>query len=157
MTKPFLAFVAVSIAGVAAASADTGITIPTVTIGNPGNEWLFDAQWGVDVSVSTPHLITGLVEEAVSVGAIELLRSGTSVDAIVSEIDLPEVTGPELLAWLEAEMPELADRVLFVTGAQDRPAFAEFVRQQSDRVLLKPVAPAKLRESLERVVNVRLG
>ena len=89
--------------------------------------------------------------------AIELLRSGTSVDAIVSEIDLPEVTGPELLAWLEAEMPELADRVLFVTGAQDRPAFAEFVRQQSDRVLLKPVAPAKLRESLERVVNVRLG
>ncbi|MBK7776856.1 MAG: response regulator, partial [Sandaracinaceae bacterium] len=67
--------------------------------------------------------------------AIELLRSGTSVDAIVSEIDLPEVTGPELLAWLEAEMPELADRVLFVTGAQDRPAFAEFVREQSDRVL----------------------
>ena len=89
--------------------------------------------------------------------AIELLRSGTSVDAIVSEIDLPEVTGPELLAWLEAEMPELADRVLFVTGAQDRPAFADFVREQSDRVLLKPVAPAKLRESLERVVNVRLG
>ena len=56
--------------------------------------------------------------------ACELLRSGTNVDAIVSEIDLPEITGPELLAWLESEMPELADRVLFVTGAQDRPAFA---------------------------------
>lgn len=89
--------------------------------------------------------------------ACELLRSGTNVDAIVSEIDLPEITGPELLAWLESEMPELADRVLFVTGAQDRPAFAEFVREHADRVLLKPVAPAKLRESLERVVNVRLG
>lgn len=37
MPKPLLAFVAVSMAGLAAASADTGITIPTVTIANPGN------------------------------------------------------------------------------------------------------------------------
>lgn len=34
----------------------------------PDNAWLFTETWGIDVSVSTPHLITSLVEEAVSVG-----------------------------------------------------------------------------------------
>ena len=37
-------------------------------VNNPKNEWMFNEMWGVDVSVSTPHLLTALVEEAVSVG-----------------------------------------------------------------------------------------
>lgn len=41
----------------------------------PENRWLFNETWGVDVSVSTPHLLTALVEEAVSVGTlVRLLR-----------------------------------------------------------------------------------
>jgi trk system potassium uptake protein len=39
-------------------------------VNNPKNHWLFDESWGVDVAVSTPHLLTALVEEAVSVGSI---------------------------------------------------------------------------------------
>ena len=35
-------------------------------VNHPKNEWLFNENWGVDVSVSTPHLITALVEEAVT-------------------------------------------------------------------------------------------
>jgi trk system potassium uptake protein TrkA len=34
-------------------------------VNNPKNEWLFNENWGVDVAVSTPHLLTALVEEAV--------------------------------------------------------------------------------------------
>src|SRR5207245_7607779 len=33
-------------------------------VNHPKNEWLFNENWGVDLSVSTPHLITALVEEA---------------------------------------------------------------------------------------------
>ena len=36
----------------------------------PDNQWLFNESWGVDVSVSTPQLLTALVEEAVSVGSL---------------------------------------------------------------------------------------
>lgn len=36
----------------------------------PDNQWLFNDTWGVDVSVSTPHLLTSLVEEAVAVGDV---------------------------------------------------------------------------------------
>ena len=44
-------------------------------VNHPDNEWLFTETWGVDVAVSTPHLLTSLVEEAVSVGdLIRLLR-----------------------------------------------------------------------------------
>jgi trk system potassium uptake protein TrkA len=39
-------------------------------VNQPQNEWMFTDQWGVDVAVSTPHLLTALVEEAVSVGSL---------------------------------------------------------------------------------------
>ena len=39
-------------------------------VNNPKNEWMFNEMWGVDVAVSTPHLLTALVEEAVSVGSL---------------------------------------------------------------------------------------
>jgi trk system potassium uptake protein TrkA len=31
-------------------------------INEPRNKWLFNESWGVDVSVSTPHLLTALIE-----------------------------------------------------------------------------------------------
>ena len=39
-------------------------------VNNPKNHWMFNDSWGVDVAVSTPHLLTALVEEAVSVGSL---------------------------------------------------------------------------------------
>lgn len=39
-------------------------------VNHPKNEWLFNETWGVDVSVSTPHLILALTEEAVTVGSL---------------------------------------------------------------------------------------
>jgi trk system potassium uptake protein TrkA len=39
-------------------------------VNHPQNEWLFNENWGVDQPVSTPHLVTALVEEAVSVGRL---------------------------------------------------------------------------------------
>jgi trk system potassium uptake protein TrkA len=39
-------------------------------VNHPKNHWLFNEAWGVDLSVSTPHLITALVDEAVSVGRL---------------------------------------------------------------------------------------
>ena len=39
-------------------------------VNHPKNHWLFNEMWGVDVAVSTPQLLAGLVEEAVSVGTL---------------------------------------------------------------------------------------
>ncbi|MGZ8734251.1 MAG: potassium channel family protein, partial [Acidimicrobiia bacterium] len=52
--------------------AKTEFAVPRVIarVNHPKNEWLFTEAWGVDLSVSTPHLITALVDEAVSVGRL---------------------------------------------------------------------------------------
>ena len=44
-------------------------------VNHPKNEWLFTETWGVDASVSPPHVLTALVEEAVTVGdLVRLMR-----------------------------------------------------------------------------------
>jgi trk system potassium uptake protein TrkA len=59
-------------------------------VNHPRNEWLFTEQWGVDVAVSVPHLLTALVEEAVTVGdLVRLLRLEGGRVAIV-EMTIPE-------------------------------------------------------------------
>jgi trk system potassium uptake protein TrkA len=59
-------------------------------VNNPKNEWMFNEMWGVDVSVSTPHLLTALVEEAVSVGSLVRLLSFEGGRARLSEATLHE-------------------------------------------------------------------
>jgi trk system potassium uptake protein TrkA len=61
-------------------------------INHPENEWLFDRAWGVDVAVSTPHLLTGLVEEAVTVGQLVRLMSLPGGKAHIVEVTLAEGT-----------------------------------------------------------------
>src|SRR5919201_6261961 len=44
-------------------------------VNHPSNEWMFTEQWGVDAAVSPPHILTALVEEAVTVGdVVRLLK-----------------------------------------------------------------------------------
>jgi trk system potassium uptake protein TrkA len=59
-------------------------------VNNPKNEWMFNEMWGVDVSVSTPHLLTALVEEAVSVGSLVRLLSFERGRAGLVEVTLAE-------------------------------------------------------------------
>lgn len=72
--------------------AKTEFAVPRVVarLNNPKNEWLFDASWGVDVSVSTPRIITALVEEAVSVGIPVRLFSFNSAEVSMYAIVIPD-------------------------------------------------------------------
>lgn len=72
--------------------AKTEFAVPRVVarINEPRNEWLFNEAWGVDVSVSTPRMLTALVEEAVSVGDLVRLLSLEQGRANISELTLAE-------------------------------------------------------------------
>lgn len=61
-------------------------------VNNPNNEWMFNETWGVDVSVSTPHLLTGLVEEAVNVGSFVRLLSFDQGRARLAEVTLADTS-----------------------------------------------------------------
>lgn len=59
-------------------------------VNEPRNKWLFNETWGVDVSVSTPHLLTALIEEAVSVGSLVRLLEFEGGEATLIEVTLAE-------------------------------------------------------------------
>ena len=59
-------------------------------VNNPKNEWMFNEMWGIDVAVSTPHLLTALVEEAVSVGSLVRLLSFEGGRARLVEVRLAD-------------------------------------------------------------------
>ena len=58
-------------------------------INHPNNEWLFNESWGVDVAVSTPRLLSALVEEAVSVGDLVRLMTFGQSEASLVELTMP--------------------------------------------------------------------
>jgi len=59
-------------------------------VNHPRNQWMFNESWGVDVSVSTPQLLTALVEEAVSVGSLVRLLQFEGGNAHLVEVTLAE-------------------------------------------------------------------
>ncbi len=72
------------------AKTEYGVPRVVARVNNPKNEWLFNESWGVDVAVSTPRLMSALVEEAVSVGDLVRLLRFSHGDANLVELTLPE-------------------------------------------------------------------
>lgn len=137
---------------VVALLAKTEFAVPRVVarVNNPKNEWMFDEAWGVDVAVSTPRIMTALVEEAVSVGDLVRIFTFSQSGAAMVELTLPpdsqfvgltigEITWPAetvLAAIIRGERPiapspddtlESGDELLFVTSAEDEDALAALV------------------------------
>lgn len=132
--------------------AKTEFAVPRTVarVNNPRNEWMYDAQWGVDVAVSTPRIMTAMVEEAVAVGDLVKVftfhQSGAAImevtlppdapviGAMVSEIAWPPdtvltcvVRGDRTIAPSPQDTLEAGDELLFVMAAEADPLALEQV------------------------------
>ena len=67
-----------------------GVPRVVARVNHPGNEWLYNESWGVDVAVSTPRLLSALVEEAVSVGDLVRLMTFGQSEASLVELTMPD-------------------------------------------------------------------
>jgi trk system potassium uptake protein TrkA len=130
--------------------AKTEYAIPRVVarVNHPKNEWLFGEAWGVDVAVSTPRMLSALVEEAVAVGDIVRLFTFNQGEANLVELTLPSESpcvGKRVgdIAWpadavLSAILRdgrvitpspddplEVGDELLFVASAEAEPLLQE--------------------------------
>src|SRR6266545_4766680 len=68
-------------------------------VNHPRNEWMFTEQWGVDAAVRPPHILTALVEEAVTVGDVVRLLQLEKGRARLVEVTLAEdspIIGPAI-------------------------------------------------------------
>ena len=81
-------------------------------VNHPKNEWMFTEQWGVDASVSPPHILTAMVEEAVTVGdlirILPLERGRVSVVELKLPVDSPNAGRPLFELRLPADSAILA-------------------------------------------------
>lgn len=71
------------------AKTEYGVPRVVARVNHPKNEWLFDDSWGVDVAVSTPRMLSALVEEAVTVGDLVRLMTFRQGNADLVELTLP--------------------------------------------------------------------
>ncbi len=122
------------------AKTEFGVPRTVGRVNHPNNEWLFTEAWGVDVNVSTPRIMSALVEEAVTVGDLVRLFTFRQGNANLVELTLPAdspyvgkpaglIPLPENCALVtilrdgqvytpEAEQPiESGDELLFVVSA----------------------------------------
>jgi trk system potassium uptake protein TrkA len=72
--------------------AKTEFAVPRTVgrVNHPNNEWLFTEAWGVDVNVSTPRIMSALVEEAVTIGDVVRLFTFRQGNANLVEMTLPK-------------------------------------------------------------------
>ncbi|ROS72979.1 TrkA family potassium uptake protein [Cellulomonas sp. PhB143] len=71
------------------AKTEFGVPRTVARVNNPANEWMFDESWGVDVAVSTPRIMTAMVEEAVAVGDLVRIFTFHQSGADILELTLP--------------------------------------------------------------------
>jgi PAS domain S-box-containing protein len=78
------------------------------------------------------------------VAALERLRSN-DYSAVLSDIRMPNMDGMELYRRLKEMRPELAARLILVTGDALSPAVLEFLDESGQPHLEKPFSPAEVR------------
>src|SRR5213592_1463148 len=92
------------------AKTEFGVRRVVARVNHPKNEWLFNESWGVDVAVSTPRMLTALVEEAVSVG--DLVRLMRFMQSEASLVELTMATDAPLAGTRIGDIRWPADTAL---------------------------------------------
>ena len=130
---------------VATLHGKTEYGIPRVVARNnhPKNEWLFDSSWGVDVAVSTPRIISALVEEAVSVGDVVRLFSFRKGQANLVELTLPDNSSCIGKTVEEIQLPDNASLAAIVRDGQVIACSAHDVFAAGDELLFVASATAE--------------
>jgi DNA-binding NtrC family response regulator len=92
-------------------------------------------------------------EPAVFSDAVRALKHILSqhTDAVICDLQMPQLDGDLLFATVERAQPHLARRFLFVTGVADEPRFQHFLGTVEAPLLRKPVAVECLLAEIGRI------
>jgi len=105
-------------------------------VNHPKNHWLFNETWGVDIAVSTPHLLSALVEEAVSVGTLVRLLHFEGSDARLVEVTLAQRSPAAGVCIADLGLPRGATVVAVVREGDLVVPRGDTTLQVGDEVLL---------------------
>jgi trk system potassium uptake protein TrkA len=117
------------------AKQEFGVPRVVARVNNPKNYWMFNEMWGVDISVSTPHLITSLVQEATSVGNFVRLMQLKGGKAELVEVTLADSSPAVNKAISELVLPRSASIVAVVRAERVMVPTKEMVLRPGDEVM----------------------
>jgi len=84
--------------------------------------------------------------------ALSLIASG-AFDAILSDVRMPELDGPNLFKALEERFPALCRRIAFITGDTMSPKIASFLSASKRPYIEKPITPVEVRDIVSQLVE----
>jgi two-component system, cell cycle sensor histidine kinase and response regulator CckA len=84
--------------------------------------------------------------------ALKLVRNG-KVDAILCDLDMPELSGDLFYIEVGRAWPQLLRRFIFVTGNAQNPTYENFLKSVPVPVLPKPVSIDRLLDTLQTVLG----
>lgn len=136
------------------AKTEYGVPRTVARVNNPKNEWMFDEAWGVDVAVSTPRIMTAMVEEAVAVGDLVKIFTFHQSGADILELTLPTESPLEGTRVGQVAWP--ADTVLAALVRDGRPLApsVDDTLEAGDELLIVAGSEAD-RDALQRLLVVR--
>lgn len=137
------------------AKQEFGIPRVIARVNHPTNEWLFNDSWGVDVAVSPPHLLTGLVEEAVTVGDLVRLMSLERGQVRLVEFTLGEDAPVAGRVVSELDLPRDAELVAVVRNGHVVRVRDETPLMVGDEVIA--VVTPEVEGKLEELLSGKLG
>jgi chemotaxis family two-component system sensor histidine kinase/response regulator PixL len=78
-----------------------------------------------------------------------------AVEAILCDVDMPTLPGTGFFEQLEERLPQMASRVVFVTGHADEPDTRAFLEQTGQPFLGKPTPAEELLNVVRQIVGRR--
>lgn len=75
-------------------------------VNNPKNQWLFTKKWGIDVAISSPHIILQLLEEELSLGDIVTLMKLKEGKVSLVELTIAENSQADGKKVRELDLPK---------------------------------------------------
>jgi len=125
--------------------AKTEFAVPRTVgrVNHPSNEWLFNESWGVDISVSTPRIMSALVEEAVTVGDVVRLFTFQQSAANMVEFTLPDDSPFVGTVIAEVPWPDDTSLVAVLRDGHVRAPEPEATLEAHDELLLVSTSDAE--------------
>jgi trk system potassium uptake protein TrkA len=138
---------------VTALLAKTEFAVPRTVgrVNHPNNEWLFTEAWGVDVNVSTPRIMSALVEEAVTIGDVVRLFTFRKGNANMVEMTLPDDSPYIGIALGLVPFPENCSVVTILRDGMVYPPAPEQPLESGDELLF--IASPEAEPELGRLLN----
>jgi trk system potassium uptake protein TrkA len=132
------------------AKQEFGVPRVLARVNHPSNEWLFTEQWGVDQAVSPPHLLTSMVEEAVTTGDLVRLLRLEGGRASIVEMKLVDASPAAGRPMYELRLPPDSTIVAVLREGHVVIVQPETVFSAGDEVvaLARPDAEQALREAI---------